>query len=312
MSIKGRKKGFFGPMDRRAFLKRIAALSVAAAATSAWGYEEPKHVELTYHQIPTDKLDDRVRIVQLSDLHLDEDRSRDYVPKMVSNCGADYILLTGDYTNHSPQAPMSEKRVSGYINRLHAKDGIYAVFGNWDIGLEDRLFSDTDVIPIRDDRKILKTAGGDIDLLGIEHCNERNAPALASRKAKEGYRIMLNHTPDVIDEVAEEGSTDLYLCGHTHGGQIRIPFLRLAQDGKGRFPYAGGIIPKVIAKNGARYQSGMYSIGGMDAYVNRGIGMCGMDMMPKMRILCRPEVALFDIGPSDKLPQVKDTPWYNS
>lgn len=248
----------------------------------------------------------------MSDLHLDDDMSREYVPKMVSNCNPDLILMTGDYTNHTEDSPVSQKRVNDYVNKLHAKEGIYAVFGNWDAGIEQRLFNDTDVIPLRDETASVRIAGGDISLIGVDYFNEMNAPRLASQSDKDAYRIMLTHTPDVIDEVAADGNADLYLCGHTHGGQIRIPFLRMVQDGKGSFPYAGGIIPKMIAKNGSRYQSGMYDVEAMKAYVNRGIGMCGIAGLPKVRILCRPEVALFDIGPAENLPKRELLPWYQS
>ena len=301
-----------GPLMTRRRFMTYSGLLAGAVATGAWGYTEPRYVEQTYHQIKTERLDDVVRIIHISDLHMDDDRSRDYVPKMVSNCNADLVIMTGDYLNHTRENPVPVERLEEYVNNMSARKGIYAVFGNWDMGLEKQLFADTDVIPLRDESVQFSIGGSVLNLTGISYLNERHSPRTAAHAPIADYDIVMTHTPDYINELSEQGDTDLLLCGHTHGGQIRIPFLRLLQDGKGDFPYAGSPMVGLIRKNAVRYQAGMYDVGGMQAYVNRGIGMCGMDGVPKMRILCRPEVALFDIGPAEKLPKITELPWYQS
>ena len=76
-------------------------------------------------------------------------------------------------------------------------------------------------------------------------------------------------------------NVDLYLCGHTHGGQIAMPFY-------------GALI--TMSKFGKKYEAGMYTVGDTILYVNRGIGMDG-GPAPRVRFLARPEITVFEIHP---------------
>jgi uncharacterized protein len=74
---------------------------------------------------------------------------------------------------------------------------------------------------------------------------------------------------------------DLYLAGHTHGGQIALP-------------YFGAII--TLAKYGKKYEAGEYQVGNIILYVNRGIGLAA-GVNPKMRFFARPEITVIDLKP---------------
>jgi hypothetical protein len=76
-------------------------------------------------------------------------------------------------------------------------------------------------------------------------------------------------------------NVDLYLAGHTHGGQIALPFY-------------GAII--TLSKFGKKYESGEYRVGNTILYVNRGLGLAG-GFNPKMRFFARPEITVFDLKP---------------
>jgi hypothetical protein len=76
----------------------------------------------------------------------------------------------------------------------------------------------------------------------------------------------------------------LYLCGHTHGGQVALPFY-------------GAII--TLTKYGKKYEAGMYEVGDSLLYVNRGLGLDSR-WLPKVRFFARPEIAVFDILPKKK------------
>ena len=95
---------------------------------------------------------------------------------------------------------------------------------------------------------------------------------------KEGLRILLYHSPDLLPEAAAAGF-HLYPTGHTHGGQIRLPF------------YGALVTP---SEYGKRYEMGPYREGSTLAYVCRGIGMEGW-LVPRMRFLCPPEIVLYEI-----------------
>jgi len=74
---------------------------------------------------------------------------------------------------------------------------------------------------------------------------------------------------------------DVYLCGHTHGGQIALPFY-------------GALT--TLSKHGKKYEAGLYHEGNTRLYVNRGIGLEG-GKAPPMRFFARPEITVFEIGP---------------
>ena len=94
----------------------------------------------------------------------------------------------------------------------------------------------------------------------------------------EKYTLLLYHSPDLMPEASRAG-IDLYLCGHTHGGQIRLPLW-------------GAVVTS--SKYGKRYEMGCYQAGSTTLYVSRGIGLEGKGA-PRMRFLCPPEIELFEL-----------------
>jgi predicted MPP superfamily phosphohydrolase len=95
----------------------------------------------------------------------------------------------------------------------------------------------------------------------------------------ETFRIFLYHTPDLAPEAAQAGM-DLQLSGHTHGGQLRIPFYGAL--------YAASLYGKA-------FESGRREIGNLTLYVSRGIGLEGGGA-PRMRFNCPPEIVLWEIS----------------
>jgi predicted MPP superfamily phosphohydrolase len=93
---------------------------------------------------------------------------------------------------------------------------------------------------------------------------------------------LLYHTPDLIETASELG-VDLYLAGHTHGGQVRLPWL-------------GAIF--TASRYGKRYEMGSYRVGRTQLYVSRGIGMEGLGT-PRVRFLCPPEIVELELGGGD-------------
>ena len=102
---------------------------------------------------------------------------------------------------------------------------------------------------------------------------------LLAQVPESAYRLLLYHSLDPI-EVAAEGGVDLYLAGHTHGGQIRLPVY-------------GAVF--TASRLGKRYEMGRYNVGTPTLYVNRGLGMEG-SLAPCARFLCPPEITVTEIG----------------
>ena len=117
-------------------------------------------------------------------------------------------------------------------------------------------------------------------LLGLDcsHDQETDAEQLESliTQAPAGaYRVLLYHSPDLMPAAPQFG-IDLYLCGHTHGGQVRLPGY-------------GALITS--SRLGKQYEMGHYRTNDTHLYVSRGIGMEGMGA-PRIRFLCPPEIVL--------------------
>jgi predicted MPP superfamily phosphohydrolase len=92
----------------------------------------------------------------------------------------------------------------------------------------------------------------------------------------------LYHTPDLAPVAAAQG-VDLQLSGHTHGGQVRLPFF-------------GALFTSSLY--GKKFEAGRYQVGALTLYVSRGIGLEGKGA-PRARFLCPPEMILWEIGALD-------------
>jgi predicted MPP superfamily phosphohydrolase len=91
-------------------------------------------------------------------------------------------------------------------------------------------------------------------------------------------QILLYHAPDLMPEATEKG-IDLYLCGHTHGGQVRLPWI-------------GAIWTS--SQYGKQYEMGHYHQSRTNLYVSRGIGLEGLSA-PRIRFLAPPEITLITL-----------------
>ena len=110
------------------------------------------------------------------------------------------------------------------------------------------------------------------------------------------YTLYLHHVPDAIDELRRrdpEQRVDLFLCGHTHGGQVCLPFW-------------GAVI--TLGKYHKKYERGLYSVDGVPMYVNRGVGSGGGGI-PHVRFLARPEVAVIDLYTRSNCTESASVPW---
>jgi uncharacterized protein len=240
----------------------------------AWQVE-PRQLDITRHEVVTEKLPagERLRIVHLSDLHIDgQDRLPDGLAVAVNQLGPDLVLLTGDYLNNA--APDSEAGLLEFIDKLEPTHGIYGVAGNWDIRPWSKarsLLREAGVQMM--DGFAMEVPGSDLPIRISGHLDGSMREAHGDYP---GFDIALHHTPDSIEELA--GRVDLYLCGHTHGGQVRMPFF-------------GAVI--TLSKFWKRYEMGRYEVGGTTLYVNRGIGAEGG--VPRIRFLAPPELAVIDV-----------------
>lgn len=244
------------------------ALFLVGAACFAWGaLVEPRRIEVTRHVVETTKLPAgvRLRIAHVTDLHIGLGApAATLVPALVNAERPDLFVFTGDALNDDG-ATQDLQRIFGAIE---APLGRLAVRGNHDVEvqfeplareLEGAPFSPLDGVTV---------CGASF------HARQRVAACLDA--AGPGLRIVAFHSPDLVEAVRD---VDLYLAGHTHGGQVRLPF------------YGAAITMSAFGK---RYEQGRYQVGGTTLYVNRGVGVSPLPA-PPLRFLCRPEVAIIDL-----------------
>jgi len=274
--------------DSRALKIITVALNTLAVACILWAFfVEPYRIEVTSTTIRSAQLAGTgtpFRVVQISDFHIDGNGPNERaLPGIVNALEPDLILITGDYLNNAAAAGVLVK----LLKALRAKrdGGILAVTGNWEALVDSKRAFEAAGIPMLNDesREFALGNGRSLWVTGVSYDKGLTA-ATITRLPREDYRIFMYHVlePNLCEMFSKSGSIDLYLAGHTHGGQVRVPFV-------------GPIL--TLAPYGRRYAAGHYRIGETDVYVNRGIGMEG-GRAPRLRFWCRPEVTVIDLtGP---------------
>ena len=227
-----------------------------------------------------------LRILHLTDTHIERITRREReVLAQAQALQPDLILLTGDYPNLDyMNDPQTRQEVRWFISQLSAPLGVYAVSGTVDSpGVLADVFDGLPVRLLQDEVQRLEIGGQELYLLGVANLGrERDAAVLqqlASQTPPDAYRILLYHTPDLAEAAAQAG-VDLYLAGHTHGGQIRLPWY-------------GAIV--TFSAYGKRFEGGLYDVNGTTLFVSRGLGLEGFGL-PRARLFCPPEIALFELS----------------
>ncbi len=259
----------------------LHVLSAVAVACMLYGFLiETQWIETRFVTIHTPKLEGAsFRIVQISDLHCDTARrNEDKAVKIITQLRPDVIVATGDYLNDASALALLQDT----FRRLRAPLGIYAVTGNFECTHWSALdlFEGTDVHLLHQDTVTLTKGDDRITVSGLDIERAAVCRDLLVGLAPESFNVFLFHKPYLIEQV-NGFPVDLYLCGHTHGGQVALPFY-------------GAVV--TFAKLGKKYESGRYQVGDTMLYVNRGLGLEPRPA-PQVRFLARPEITVFDICP---------------
>lgn len=226
---------------------------------------------------------DGYTVVHMGDIHLDdwkEPRRLEGIVRTVNEQRADLICMTGDFLSYTVRRPAPE-RLTEALRDLKAPDGRVAVLGNHDYladaSVVRRCLRDSGVEELTNDVRTLRRGAAELHVAGIDDVLEgRSRLDLVLRKLPgSGAAILLAHEPDFADVSAATRRFDLQLSGHSHGGQVGIPFLRRL----------------VLPPLSQRYTSGLYEVGDMLQYTNRGLGF----VKARLRLFCRPEITVLTL-----------------
>ena len=281
------------PTTRRRFLKSSL---LAAGALAVYSGEIERHwVEETRIDIGLAGLPaafEGLRIVQLSDIHMDEFTEPLYlrhVVDKVNRMAPEIVLMTGDFVSEAPRSKHfaigAAWQCAEILDRLECRQR-YAVMGNHDVIIGAKPVTEAlssrgiqvlhnTFLPLerdmRGNRGRIWLAGLADPLVGHPE-PDRAIPELIRGVANEPVLLMC-HGPDYVDHLAADPvgkSIGLVLSGHTHGGQVRLP----------------GLPPAQLPPMGQKYVEGWFRFGAMQLYVNRGIGTVGVPF----RLFCPPEI----------------------
>lgn len=234
-----------------------------------------------------------LRLLHISDLHFEDDSPRERaVLEHVDALQPDLIVLTGDYLNlSSVYDPDAQAGARDFLAQLDAPLGVYAVTGSPVVDIATivpRVFRELPIRWLDDEIVPIAWHDSEIQLLGIRCTRnvERDTRALKrllSARSKSATTILLYHTPDLMPKITGLGlGIDLYLAGHTHGGQLRLPLY-------------GALFTS--SRWGKRYEMGRYEAQGTTLYVSRGLGLEGLGA-PRARFLAPPELVQWTLhGP---------------
>jgi predicted MPP superfamily phosphohydrolase len=286
------------PPQRSLFTRRnfLIGSGVTAAGLALYSGEIGRH-ELDIIQRPIainnlPKAFHGYRIVQLSDIHLDEYTEPfflDRIVRKVNDLAPDLVLLTGDFITHGSLTFLTGRhairRCAELITNLTAPLR-YAILGNHDVSFDaatvTRALVDHNTPVLINQHLPLERNGARLWLCGVDDPGTSHANLdLTIPENPDDPVILMVHEPDYADEVISHPRghlVDLMLAGHSHGGQVRLPFLG----------------PIILPPMGEKYPEGHFTFNRMQLYVNRGIGTVGLPF----RLNCPPEVTVITLNPA--------------
>lgn len=274
---------------RRRFLQ---AGAIALGGLAAYSGEVERHwVEINHISIKLHNLPEAFRgyrIAHLADFHYGEYSEPTYIRHIVRVANAlkpDLFALTGDFISAYPLVRTISVdfayHCADLLSRLESPRR-FAVMGNHDalVGSPEvtRALTTRGIAVLDNDAVAIERDGARLWLAGVGDvlCAQENLQAAIpkSRAKKTEPLILMAHEPDYADRVVGSG-VDLMLSGHTHGGQVRIPFMP----------------PINLPALGEKYVEGLFAIGDLQLFVTRGIGTVGVPF----RFRCPPEIALITL-----------------
>ena len=222
------------------------------------------------------------RLVQFSDIHMDFWMTPTHlseIVELVNQQEPDLVAITGDFVGRNP-ARHAQSLVT-CLRQLKSVDGVVAVLGNhdhWKDPLTVRhILQESQIDELNNRVRTIRRGENQLHIAGIDdHASQlSHLGEVVNQLPASGIAILLAHTPDFADLSSPTGRFALQISGHSHGGQINLPLIGS--------PY----LPRFARK----YVAGLYQVGEMLLYTNRGIGRVHLPF----RLGSRPEISVFTL-----------------
>jgi predicted MPP superfamily phosphohydrolase len=280
-------------LTRRDFLKLLwhGFLSSTVLATGGVGYRalvEPGLFSIETVALKLKKLPrsfSGLRVAQVSDIHMGGWMNLErfqQVADLVLAEKPDLLLITGDFLlGHRLTVDIKQAidDLTKVLSSLAGSVSSFAVLGNHDYWIDQAtvraMLAASGVTDLTNTVSTLTRGGDSLHLCGVDDVWEGDVrlEEVVAQLDDSNVAILLAHEPDYADVSAATGKFDLQISGHTHGGQVAIPFLG----------------PPILPYLGRKYHTGLYKVGDMFQYTNRGVGTGRLPV----RFNCRPEITIF-------------------
>ncbi len=288
---------FFGFLKSGVFLWATLSLAFICAGVDAF-LIEPYWLKVRHVTITSRKITKPRTILHLSDIQMDNFGLREKkLARIVKNLTYDAVVITGDFINYD----FTFEDCRRLLSKLDFKKNVFVVSGDTDTQFSRnrksikgarnyliKLFKNVrHPVAILDSKPIRLALINGVPFIigGVPRFHEEKVQGLwkevSREKMKENFVLLLSHSPDVI-LYEDARKADLVLAGHTHGGQVRLPFI-------------GALVTNT--KMGRHFASGLFRFGKTRLFISRGIGLEGL-ATPKIRFFCRPEAVLITIKPA--------------
>lgn len=255
-------------LSRRKFIA-AALLAVPGMVCADAKWAEPSWLKVNHVHIGNGK--PTHRFIQFSDIH--HKGNRDYLKEVVDRINSlmpDFVCFTGDIVEEQKYLAETLELLSGIKAPMFGVPGNHDYWSKVSFEPIHRCFNASGGAWLLDDKR--QIAAGGINLIGItcSHANQAKLPLDSSRK-----NILLMHYPAWVKKLDGQ-KFDLMLAGHSHGGQVRIPF------------YGALVLPFGVDE----YDFGLFQTPSGPLYVNSGIGYISRY---NFRFNCRPEITVIEI-----------------
>jgi predicted MPP superfamily phosphohydrolase len=270
------------PASLKKSLLALGGLALAGGLIYAH-FIEPRWLHVRYMRLRLPRLPREFHgymIAQIADIHMGSWMTRARLQSVVdvlNDIQPDVVAITGDLVDRKALFSLDDLTIP--LAGLQPLDAVVAVLGNHDYRFNARIvrrvLADCDIIELDNRVHTLRRGAAALHIAGVDTVTLRRdcLDAVLDALPPDGAAVLLAHEPDFADVSAPTERFDLQISGHTHGGQVRLPLLGVP----------------IRPDHGKRYPAGLYRVGAMYLYTNRGVGM----VPPHMRLGARPEITVY-------------------
>lgn len=263
-----------GKISRKSFfaISAILLTPLVAAADAFW--VEPQWIKIRKVALPgVNKGGKQHRFVHFTDLHHKGDRDYlDLIVRKINALSADLVLFTGDLIEEKSHLPETLEFLAKIKSPLIGVPGNHDYWANADFPVIAKTFGATGGAWLMDEQ--FEAADGKILVTGADCLQHKRSQDIPLPAPKPGFKnIMIFHYPIYCERLGRS-HFDLILAGHSHGGQVRLPFHG----------------PLIHSSHTGKYDLGFYQTPSGPMYVNPGLGWYHLPI----RFNCRPEITVFE------------------